>query len=53
MDLEARLKAASPTERHKAIVEAHEAGWTIRRIAATVRLSVGTVHNIITKGATK
>lgn len=55
MDIEARLKAASPTERHKAIVDAREAGWTIRRIAETVGYSVGEVHKVINKakGATQ
>lgn len=51
MDIEARLKAASPAERHRAILDARQAGWTIRRIADTVKLSIGTIHNIITKGA--
>lgn len=54
MDIEARLKAASPAERRKAIVDARQAGWTIRRIAAAVELSIGTVHNIInSRSATK
>jgi DNA-directed RNA polymerase specialized sigma24 family protein len=47
MDLDERLRAASPTERNKAIVEAYQAGYTIRRIADLVGLSVGGVHKII------
>lgn len=47
MDIEARLKAASPTERRQAIIDAREAGWTFRRIADTVGLSLGYVHKII------
>lgn len=47
MDIEARLKAASPLERNRAIRDARDAGWTIRRIALTVGISVGLVHKII------
>lgn len=53
MDIEARLKAASPAERYKAIVDAREEGWTFRQIARAVGLTVGAVHYIITKGAQK
>jgi DNA-directed RNA polymerase specialized sigma24 family protein len=53
MDIEARLKAASTAERYRVIVDAREAGWTFRRIADVIGLSVGAVHNIIQKGAPK
>lgn len=53
MDIEARLKAASPAERYKAIVAAREAGWTFRRIADALGMTAGAVHNIIQKGAPK
>lgn len=47
MNIEARLKAASPTERNQAIRDAREAGWTVRKIAAIVGMSVGGVHKIL------
>lgn len=49
MDIEARLKAASPPERDQAIRDAREAGWTVRKIATTVGMSVGGVHKILNK----
>jgi len=47
MDIEARLKAASRTERNQAIRDAYAAGWTVRQIADIVELSVGGVHKIL------
>lgn len=47
MDIEARLKAASRTERNQAIVDAYKAGWSIRQIADVVELSSAGVHKII------
>lgn len=46
-DIDARLKAASRAERDRAIVDAHQAGYTIRAIVALVGYSIGRVHQII------
>lgn len=54
-EIDARLQAASPAERRRAIIDARNAGYTLRQIAELVGLSVGGVHKIInqTKGATQ
>lgn len=53
MDIEARLKAASPAERYKAIVDAREDGWTYQQIADAIGLTRGAIHYIIQKGPPK
>jgi len=46
-DLEQRLRAASITERNRAIRDAHAAGYSLRTIATIVEMSHTGVRKII------
>lgn len=46
-EVEKRLRAGSPTERNKAIVDAHNEGCSLRAIAKVVGLTHAGVRKII------